>query len=77
MGINRLSIGVQTFQDHLLKRIGRIHTAKEATTAIQLAKKIGFKNILTILKSKKIISSSVAETISDFTSGNIEKEEDE
>jgi len=42
-----------------------------------LVKKVGFKNILTILKSKKIISSSVAETISDFTSGNIGKEEDE
>jgi hypothetical protein len=38
---------------------------------------VGFKNILTILKSKKIISSGMAETISDFTSGNIEKEEDD
>ncbi|MCL4417763.1 MAG: hypothetical protein M1365_13925 [Actinobacteria bacterium] len=41
-----------------------------------LVKKIGFKNILSILKSKKIISSSIADTISDFTSGNFEKEED-
>jgi hypothetical protein len=42
-----------------------------------LVKKVGLKNILTILKSKKIISSGMAETISDFTSGNIEKEEDD
>ena len=42
-----------------------------------LVKKVGFKNILAILKSKKIISSSIAETISDFTSGNTEKEEDD
>ena len=41
-----------------------------------LVKKVGFKNILTILKSKKIISSSMAETISDFTSGTVDKEED-
>ena len=42
-----------------------------------LVKKVGFNKILTILKSKKIISSSIAETISDFTSGNTEKEEDD
>lgn len=42
-----------------------------------LVKKIGFKNILSILKSKKIISSSIADTISDFTSGNIGEEEDD
>ena len=42
-----------------------------------LVKKVGFKNILTILKSKKIISPGMAETISDFTSRNIEKEEDD
>lgn len=41
-----------------------------------LIKKVGFKNILTILKSKKIISSSIAETIADFTSGNAEEEDD-
>ena len=42
-----------------------------------LVKKVGFKNILTILKSKKIISPGMAETISNFTSRNIEKEEDD
>ena len=42
-----------------------------------LIKKVGFKNVLTILKSKKIISSGMAETISDFTSGTVDKEEDD
>ena len=41
-----------------------------------LIKKVGFNNILTILKSKKIISSRIAETIADFTSGNVEEEDD-
>ncbi|MGX1900993.1 oxygen-independent coproporphyrinogen-3 oxidase [Thermolongibacillus altinsuensis] len=44
-GVNRLSFGVQTFDDDLLKRIGRSHTKKEAIQTIELAKKIGFENI--------------------------------
>lgn len=45
MGINRLSIGVQSFNDDYLKFLGRIHTAKEAITAIETARMIGFSNI--------------------------------
>lgn len=44
-GINRLSFGVQAVQDDLLQKIGRIHTIKEAEMAIEMAQKIGFKNI--------------------------------
>ena len=44
-GINRLSFGVQAVQDDLLQKIGRIHTIKEADMAIEVAQKIGFKNI--------------------------------
>lgn len=44
-GINRLSFGVQAVQDDLLQKIGRIHTIKEADMAIEMAQKIGFKNI--------------------------------
>ena len=51
--------------------------AMVGTLAGYLVKKVGYKNILTILKSKKIISPSIADTISDFTSSNIEKEEDD
>lgn len=45
LGINRLSIGVQSFNDNDLKQLGRIHNATEAITATNIAKKAGFKNI--------------------------------
>jgi len=45
IGINRLSLGVQSFNDHLLKRLGRIHTADEARRAIELSTKVGFDNL--------------------------------
>ena len=44
-GINRLSIGVQSFNDHQLKKIGRVHTADEAKMAVVMAHEVGFKNI--------------------------------
>ena len=39
-GINRVSIGVQSFADQQLKALGRIHSSEEADTAIQSAKTI-------------------------------------
>ena len=44
-GINRLSIGLQSTQDELLKKIGRIHNFEEFLNTYKMAKKIGFKNI--------------------------------
>lgn len=44
IGINRLSLGVQSFQDDKLKRLGRIHDANEAIKAIASIKKAGFNN---------------------------------
>ncbi len=44
-GINRLSIGLQSTYDTLLKQLGRIHTYEEFIDAYNLARKIGFKNI--------------------------------
>lgn len=44
-GVNRLSFGVQSFKDELLKKIGRIHSGKEACEAVELAQQAGFKNI--------------------------------
>jgi len=44
LGINRLSIGIQSFQDHQLKHLGRIHSASEAIAAVELAKNAGFTN---------------------------------
>ncbi|WP_379966125.1 radical SAM family heme chaperone HemW [Ectobacillus sp. sgz5001026] len=44
-GVNRLSFGIQTFDDGLLKKIGRSHTKRDAIEAIEDAKKVGFTNI--------------------------------
>ncbi len=44
-GINRISVGVQSFGDTHLKTLGRLHNAKEAKEAVLLAKKSGFDNI--------------------------------
>lgn len=45
MGINRLSIGLQAWQDRILKSLGRIHRVDEFVENYNLAKKVGFKNI--------------------------------
>ncbi|MBP9150842.1 MAG: radical SAM family heme chaperone HemW [Flavobacteriales bacterium] len=45
IGINRLSLGTQSFIDSELKWMNRMHTAKQATEAIQNAQKLGFDNI--------------------------------
>ena len=44
-GINRLSIGVQSFKDDLLKLLGRRHTAVQAIDAVRMAQQAGFDNI--------------------------------
>ena len=44
IGINRLSIGIQSFNNTHLKKLGRVHSAKEALAAVEIAHKIGFDN---------------------------------
>jgi len=44
-GINRINIGVQSFQDENLKFLGRIHSAAEAEKALENARSAGFDNI--------------------------------
>lgn len=44
-GVNRLSLGVQSFNDSFLEQLGRIHTAREARGAFSMARKAGFCNI--------------------------------
>lgn len=44
-GINRLSIGLQSAQNELLKQIGRIHTYEQFFETYKMARKVGFKNI--------------------------------
>ena len=44
-GVNRLSIGIQSFNSEHLKRLGRIHSRDEADRAIKAAQAAGFKRI--------------------------------
>ena len=44
-GFNRISIGVQSFDNGLLRSIGRIHSAAQAEEAVKLSRAAGFENI--------------------------------
>ena len=44
-GVNRISFGIQSFDDDKLKRLGRIHSATEAEAAVKSAQDAGFDNI--------------------------------
>ena len=44
-GINRISFGVQSFNDHTLKKLGRIHNAEAARQAVLKAQQAGFERI--------------------------------
>jgi oxygen-independent coproporphyrinogen-3 oxidase len=44
-GVNRLSFGIQSFDDGCLQRLGRIHDSREAESAVKLAQDAGFDNI--------------------------------
>ena len=60
-GVNRLSFGVQSFNDELLKKIGRTHKARDVFHTVASARKIGFENI-----SLDLIYSLPGQTIDDF-----------
>lgn len=44
-GVNRLSLGIQSFSDKKLQALGRLHSGAEASDAIAAARKAGFDNI--------------------------------
>jgi len=44
-GVNRLSLGVQSFQPHFLQLLGRIHSAAQAREAVALARRAGLQNV--------------------------------
>jgi oxygen-independent coproporphyrinogen-3 oxidase len=60
-GVNRLSFGVQSFNDDLLKKIGRTHRASDVFSTLKKAEKAGFDNI-----SLDLIYSLPGQTESDF-----------
>lgn len=61
MGMNRLSIGVQSANDRELQTLGRIHTFNEASECVKNAKKAGFTNI-----SMDLISALPGQTLEDY-----------
>ncbi len=60
-GVNRLSFGVQSFDDRMLRRLGRIHTGLEAMRSAHLARIAGFDNI-----SMDLMYGLPEETVDDF-----------
>lgn len=60
-GVNRLSFGVQSFNDELLKRIGRTHRKEDVLKSIEHARAAGFDNI-----SVDLIYSLPDQTVEDF-----------
>jgi oxygen-independent coproporphyrinogen-3 oxidase len=60
-GVNRISLGVQSFQPHLLKFLGRIHSANEAVRALQVIGDLGFENF-----SLDLIYANPAQTLADL-----------
>lgn len=45
MGINRLSLGLQSYDNRILQKIGRIHTTEDFIESYKLAREVGFSNI--------------------------------
>ena len=60
-GINRLSIGLQSTQDSLLKKLGRIHTFQQFLETYQAARATGFSNI-----NIDLMSALPGQTLSDY-----------
>lgn len=60
-GVNRISMGVQSFNDAILKKIGRIHTSDQVYECVKLAQKAGFDNL-----SIDLIFRLPTQTLSDF-----------
>jgi oxygen-independent coproporphyrinogen-3 oxidase len=60
-GVNRLSYGVQSFDDERLKLLGRDHTAQQAIDAVSMARQVGIANI-----SVDIIFGTPGQTLADL-----------
>ncbi|WP_226667426.1 radical SAM family heme chaperone HemW [Metabacillus litoralis] len=61
-GVNRLSIGVQSFNDELLNKIGRVHRREDVFRTINEAQQIGFDNM-----SIDLMYGLPGQTVEDFT----------
>jgi oxygen-independent coproporphyrinogen-3 oxidase len=65
LGVNRISFGVQSFNDEKLKLLNRAHSSKDAIKSIQNASEVGFKNLsldliyATLGDSKELINNDL------------------
>jgi oxygen-independent coproporphyrinogen-3 oxidase len=60
-GVNRISLGVQSFQPQVLKFLGRVHSANEAVSALRVIGDAGFENF-----SLDLIYANPAQTLRDL-----------
>ncbi len=60
-GINRISLGAQAFQDHLLRDTGRLHSVSDTYKTVGLLKEAGFSNL-----SFDLISGLPGQTLEEF-----------
>ena len=68
LGINRLSLGIQSFDANKLKALGRIHNDDDAHCAIKTARKVGFDN-LNIDLMHSLPNQTISEAINDLRTG--------
>ena len=61
LGVGRISVNPQTFNDETLRRVGRAHTGAETVAAYELARKLGFDDI-----NMDLIAALPGETVDDF-----------
>lgn len=61
LGVNRISLGVQSLQDRVLARLGRIHSAADALAAMEILRNTGFDNI-----SADLIYGVPGQTVADW-----------
>ncbi|MBI2357520.1 MAG: radical SAM family heme chaperone HemW [Deltaproteobacteria bacterium] len=62
-GVNRLSLGAQSFQPHLLQFLGRLHTAEDTRDALRAIRRAGFENF-----SLDLIYGSPGQSLADLRS---------
>lgn len=85
IGVNRLSIGLQSFDDAELKWMNRLHTAEESLACVKSAQEIGFKNISidliygsafqTVESWKKTLETALSLKVQHISSYNLTVEE--
>lgn len=72
--INRLSIGIQTFDDTILKYLNRVHSGEEALNSVRVAQEYGFENLnLDLIYGSELTTNKVLENdLETFKSLNIQ-----